>query len=64
MGFSNIDGECRLKLNKKKTVPYVPDGFTIQLDGFMVTENVERAIEVTKIEDVQAKFLFSNCLYQ
>ena len=60
MGFAQTDGECRLKLNRKKTVPYVSDGFTLQLHGFMFMENIERAItrhiaDVTKIEDVQYK---------
>ena len=59
LGFTELDGECRLRLNEKTTVPYVPDGFTLHLNGvFMAIENIEHAIanhikKVPEIEDAQ-----------
>ena len=47
-GYIPSDGECLLRINKKKVLPYVTDGFTLLLEGFITKENVEYASSLSK----------------
>ena len=41
-----IDGECRLRLNIKKTIPYTSHGFTLILESPVVSADVLSAVKL------------------